>query len=212
MPASPSASLWRPEDARSQMPDVTKEPVENEPVESRLIKEEPEPENVPTLFSNKNGAEKHALPKLTGGLNALLASVKQESNENAVAAAAFNLENLQNAWQQYVDAAAMVPNVKLLFQNVEFVLSDFHITAVVAGALAENAIREEGNIITHLRHHFNLPQLTFSIKRSEKKADVNIPKPQKPLSAKEKYLKMRELNPALQELQKRFDLRPDEEM
>jgi hypothetical protein len=36
------------------------------------------------------------------------------------------------------------------------------------------------------------------------------PKPKRLMTSKEKYLEMRETNPLLQEMQKRFDLRPDE--
>ena len=45
----------------------------------------------------------------------------------------------------------------------------------------------------------------------DRKMAPEKPKPQRPLTPKEKYLKMREQNPALSDLQKRFDLRPDEE-
>lgn len=172
---------------------------------------EPAPENMPTLFSSKNGTEKHALPKLSGGLSALLAEVKEESQSNGMTGAALNLEELQNAWQEYLEKTEMVSNVKMLFQNVELSLTDFHVVATVSSSLAENAIREELKLIEHLRRHFNLPQLTFTTKRSEKKSTDAAPKYQKPLTAKEKYLKMRETNPALQELQKRFDLRPEED-
>ncbi|MFN7115578.1 MAG: DNA polymerase III subunit gamma/tau [Saprospiraceae bacterium] len=179
--------------------------------ETNSLVAEPESAQTPTLFSSKNGAEKHALPKLNGGLSALLAEVKQESIGNGAAAAEFNLVELQKAWQEYVDNTEMAPNVKMLFQNVELALQDFHITATVPGALAENAIREESGLINHLRQHFNLSKLTFSVKRGEKKPDTAPPKYQKPLTAKEKYLKMRETNPVLQDLQKRFDLRPEED-
>ncbi len=197
---------------RSQKSEVGSEPPANQDSEHPTsIVAEPEPTQLPTLFSSKNGAEKHALPNLRGGLNALLAEVKQESNGAGTAAAAFNLEELQKAWQAYIEAAEMAPTVKMLFQNVEFTLQDFHVTATASSALAENAIREEGRLIEHLRRYFNLQQLTFSIKKTDKKPAAAPPKFQKPLTAKEKYLKMRETNPVLQDLQTRFDLRPDED-
>lgn len=179
--------------------------------ENPSIVAEPLPENMPTLFSRPEGAEKHTLPNLSGGLSALLAEVKQESNGNGEAVATFNLEAVQKAWQDYLDQATMKPNVKMLFQKVELTVTDFHVTAIVAGSIAENTIREETGLVEHLRRHFNLPQLTFSTQKIERKPDASAPKLQKPLTAKEKYLKMRQTNPALQDLQKRFDLRPEED-
>ena len=38
-----------------------------------------------------------------------------------------------------------------------------------------------------------------------------LEKPQKPLDAKGKFIKMRSINPNIQDLAKRFQLRPDEE-
>ena len=180
--------------------------------EKPSIVAEPMPENMPTLFSRPNGAEKHTLPNLSGGLSALLAEVKQESSGGAGGAVVtFNLIALQKSWQDYLDQADMKPNVKMLFQKVELTVKDFHVTAIVTGSIAENTIRGETGLVEHLRRHFNLPHLTFSTQKMERKPDASAPKLQKPLTAKEKYLKMRQTNPTLQDLQKRFDLRPEED-
>ena len=44
----------------------------------------------------------------------------------------------------------------------------------------------------------------------DKSKAVEPPKRKRLLTSKDKYLAMRETNPNIQELQKRFDLRPDE--
>ena len=93
--------------------------------------------------------------------------------------------------------------------DAELQLDGHTIIAIAKSSLAENAIRTESGLIEHIRRHFGQSELTFTIKRSARPPEV--PKVQKILSSKEKYLVMRETNPVLQELQARFDLRPDED-
>jgi len=148
---------------------------------------------------------------LSGGLSALLAEVKQESNGNGATAAELTLENVKLAWQKYVDDSEMPMATKMLFREIELSLNDHHITAKVESSLAENTIRAETGMMEHLRRHFKLLQLTFAIQKTEKIPGAAPPKYQKPLTAREKFIKMRQTNSAVQELQKRFDLRPEED-
>ncbi len=198
-------------DARYQMPDGKQssfaEATADKLADETSIVAEPEP----TLFSKLKTNEKHSLPKLSGGLNALLAEVKQESNGNGEEAITLTLLALQDVWKQYVEAMTAPLATKLLFREVELTLHEHHLTATAGTSLAENTIREETGLIEQLRRHFSLPQLTFSILKIDKNPGAAPPKYQKPLSAKEKYLKMRETNPHLQKLQQKFDLRPDED-
>jgi DNA polymerase-3 subunit gamma/tau len=197
-------------DARYQMPDARHQTldVDNAVIESETkLVAEPEP----TLFSKLKTPEKHALPKLSGGLSALLAEVKQESNGNGATAAELTLENVKLAWQKYVDDSEMPMATKMLFREIELSLNDHHITAKVESSLAENTIRAETGMMEHLRRHFKLLQLTFAIQKTEKIPGAAPPKYQKPLTAREKFIKMRQTNSAVQELQKRFDLRPEED-
>ncbi len=149
------------------------------------------------------------MPKLNGGLDALLASV-QEDDESAQRydVPELTLEEVESAWQQYVDETDQPDAVKLLLSDVSLKLEDKTITAIANSSLAENAIKDESGLVDHLRAHFHERELVFSVMRNQERKEA--PKVKKPLTPKEKYLKMRETNPLLQELQSRFDLRPDE--
>lgn len=171
--------------------------------------EEPEVKAANSLFAKSKNSDKHSMPKLSGGLDALLNEVKGEDNKNGKAdAPELTLEELMIAWQQYVDNSEQPDAIKILLQDAELHLEKKHITAIASSSLAENAIREESGLIEYIRRYFDELELMFSIKKNEKKQTATPPKP---LTVKEKYLKMRETNPLLQELQSRFDLRPDED-
>jgi DNA polymerase-3 subunit gamma/tau len=70
-------------------------------------------------------------------------------------------------------------------------------------------VRDDDSLITFLREHFQRPDLTMqlvhddSLKPSRKEI-------RKRMTAKDKFLMMREKNPALDELRRRFDLRPED--
>jgi DNA polymerase-3 subunit gamma/tau len=196
--------------------EIGREQVESNPlavgskpeIENNSMVAEPEPENMPTLFSKPNGAEKHALPKVS--ISAMLQEIKEESNM-VVEATELTIDNLKDAWQHYIEKNMVHPALKTLFQEVQLNVAENQVIVQVAGARAESTIREETGLVEHLRHHFGMPRLSFLIKKIDKQVDTTPPKYQKPLTAKEKYLKMRETNPVLQDLQKRFDLRPEED-
>ena len=161
-----------------------------------------------SLFSDDD-ADEHDLPKLNGGLDAILASV-QEDDKSAQRhdMPELTVEELESAWQQYVDEAEQPDAVKMLLSDVKLKLEEKKITAIANSSLAENAVRDESGLVEHLRKHFHDNELIFTVIRNPERKEA--PKAKKPLTPKEKYLKMRETNPLLQELQSRFDLRPDE--
>jgi len=71
------------------------------------------------------------------------------------------------------------------------------------------SFREDTSLIVHLRETFKRPDLIMLLKVDEslrpKKSEVK-----RRLTAKDKFLAMREKNPAIDSLRKRFDLRPEE--
>ncbi len=181
----------------------------NEPRASYSYQEPISDEASPSLFAKGKNSDKHSMPRL-GDLETIVQEVQQEeSNNGKKDVPELSLEELTSAWQQYIDESEQPDAVKMLWQDAELQLEKKHITAIAASSLAENAIREESGLIEYIRHYFDDTELTFSIKKTEKKQAP--PKIQKILTVKEKYLKMRETNPLLQELQSRFDLRPDED-
>lgn len=198
-------------EVESRKPEVSDQrpATSNEPPESYSYKEPASGEASPSLFAKGKNSDKHSMPRL-GDLETIVQEVQQEENNNGRKdAPELSLEELTSAWQQYIDESEQPDAVKMLWQDAELQLENKHISAIANSSLAENAIREESGLIEYIRHYFDDAELTFSIKKTEKKQAP--PKVQKILTVKEKYLKMRETNPLLQELQSRFDLRPDED-
>jgi DNA polymerase-3 subunit gamma/tau len=76
-------------------------------------------------------------------------------------------------------------------------------------ARAIACVREDATLIDFLRTYFQRPHLTMRLEQDDslKPARSEI---KKRLSAKDKFLSMRDKNPALDELRRRFDLRPEE--
>jgi DNA polymerase-3 subunit gamma/tau len=70
-------------------------------------------------------------------------------------------------------------------------------------------VREDSSLITYLREYFQRPRLTMELVY-DKSLKPARPEARKRLTPKDKFLMMREKNPALDELRRRFDLRPEE--
>ena len=119
-------------------------------------------------------------------------------------------QDLQAAWQRYVEQTER-ERIKHPMQQARLDVKQLAVTVAVPSRFAESIIREEEGLMDFLREELRAPQLTMSYTVDESLRPVEE-KPARtvPRTAKEKYLLMRELNPALEELRKRFDLRPDE--
>lgn len=154
-------------------------------------------------------AAKHVLPKMKK-LDAMMAELQEEEATSAdPPAEPVTLERAQAAWAAYMDNCEQA-SVKAILRNAELALTgEQELLVTVASNLAENTIRQEDNLVAHLRETLAAPDLMMRIE-VDKSSAPEPPKPKRLLNPKEKYLAMRETNPLLQEMQKRFDLRPDE--
>jgi len=144
-------------------------------------------------------------------VNALMEEIKEEeSNNQSAAADSLSLEQVKAAWEQYAKQECTQESVKVVLNNSVLALEEQELKVTVTSNLAENTIRQERALINYLREQLQAPQLLMSLHIDKSKAAEPPPKPRRLMSSKEKYLEMRETNPLLQEMQKRFDLRPDE--
>ncbi|MCB0572527.1 MAG: DNA polymerase III subunit gamma/tau [Phaeodactylibacter sp.] len=185
-PSAPEVATAAPE----KEPENTPPPPAPEPKPKEIVK-----------------SRKHEAPRLD--MNALLEEVKAETAQSeSQAETVLTLGQVQAAWEEYTEALEQ-ESVKVILRNAGLELDGKKLTAKVSSALAENTIRQESALMEYLRTQLNSPQLGLFIEIDKSKA-VEAPKPKRILGAKEKYLAMRETNPLIQEMQQRFDLRPDE--
>ena len=89
----------------------------------------------------------------------------------------------------------------------KFVGEEVHIRIGSQRVMA--SFREDNSLIIHLRETFKRPELIMLLKVDKslqpKKSEIK-----RRLTAKDKFLAMRQKNPAIDSLRKRFDLRPEE--
>ncbi|MCP3932627.1 MAG: DNA polymerase III subunit gamma/tau [Bacteroidetes bacterium] len=171
--------------------------------------EESEPPKIQLLKDVKGN--KHQTPTLKG-LDALVNEIRE--NEKDVVQARDDMlsdTNLKTAWNQYVEKHTN-NSAKSMFQHAEIQLKEKVVIATVGSVLAQNTLRQESRLIEALRKQLHTPDLVMDVQVDKKKALSNaLPKRKKPLNNNDKYKILLEENPLIGEMQKRFDLRFDEE-
>ena len=174
-------------------------------VQEAVLAEQPVTPPAPKIKSS----EKHSMPKLKG-LNALVAEVKEHDTTGEIKAVEeISLEELNEVWQAFLEGETQ-DSVRVMLQYAVLSLEDKEMVVTVGSNLAENTLKQEFGLMDFIRGKLGVKDLMLKIKVDKDKAP-EPPKRQKPLTSKEKFLKMRELNPVVSSLQKRFDLRPDED-
>jgi DNA polymerase-3 subunit gamma/tau len=193
-----------PVSVSSSPSDVTAEDTVKEPVAPPPVAKEEPVAPVPVKGT------KHVLPKMKK-LDAMLEEIKEEEANATVEEMAepITLERTREAWKAYIDQCEQ-ESVKVIMRNAELgLLGEDELKVTVSSNLAENTVRQEDGLIEHLRTTLKSSGLMMRVE-VDKSSVPEPPKPKRLMTSKEKYLSMRETNPLLQEIQKRFDLRPDE--
>lgn len=157
----------------------------------------------------KKGSLLSGIPKLSS-LAKLEAELEDNTPKEEVNTDLLTQENVDKVWKDYVS------NITSSFTKAKFttlipILEGESIKLIVASDFIKETVKKERDLLVHLQGKLKAPKLTFEFEIDKAKA----PKPEKPkrptfLTPKQKYLQMRKLNPAVDELRKRFDLRPDE--
>ena len=117
-------------------------------------------------------------------------------------------EVLQTAWKEYLADMGDSPQAILIKDSI-FEAAGREVKVKVGSKRALAAIKEDMALIQHLRKVLKAPKMALKVEEDDELRAIR-PEPKKRLTAKDKYLAMREDNPAIEELRKRFDLRPEE--
>ena len=155
------------------------------------------------------GSSKHLAA--TPRLDQLSASTEEINGKAASAAKKADLEltseNLVKEWKTYLQGIPQ-ETVRNLLLNTEVRLDGETLTAQVTSALIENTLREERGLLEYLREKFGNSRLALSI-QVVKPVGAPAQPAGKPLTNKEKLLKLYEKNPLVKEMAERFSLRFD---
>lgn len=192
---SPAPTIDKQEPPKDQ----TEEEAPVKPIEKQVLKK---PE-----LANK-ASSKHSLIKLKG-LNSLLEEVQEGVNNEKKEEVQLDLDTIKKAWDYYLEHKTQ-NSVRLNLKHAELSLEGHELTVKIGSKLAENTLRQERSLMEFLHERLGTTALELNVEVDKAKAP-EPPKVQKPLTSKEKYLKMRAVNPSVQTLQSRFGLRPDED-
>ncbi|MEM7572263.1 MAG: DNA polymerase III subunit gamma/tau [Bacteroidota bacterium] len=117
-------------------------------------------------------------------------------------------EQLISVWHAYLAELGDSPQA-ILIKDAVFEAVGREVKVRVGSKRALAAIKEDLALVQHLRNQLQAPKMILQVEEDEQ-LRASRPQPKKRLTAKDKYLAMREENPAIEELRKRFDLRPEE--
>ena len=203
-PATPPPP--EPEDARTsstyELPNQPANKVDEPtvPTHAPTPDEPKEKINLPPGGLNKTGN----LPKLKS-LDSLHAEVA-EAEENATdKKAKLSQSDLDSAWQTYIEGSEK-DSVKTMLKGAEVTIEGEEVKVVVGSALAESTIRQERSLMDFLRKSLHAPMLSMKIKLDPARSNAAPAKPKK-LTDSEKYWRMKTVNPLVDEVRKRFDLK-----
>ena len=143
-------------------------------------------------------------------LDALHEDVSNEEKQSTEKIVTLSQETLEQFWKKYADEKVASNRTKNIFKTAVLVLNKQDITVKVNSKINKSNLAEERDLIFYLRERLNAPNLSITIEVDK----TNTPEPEKPkrpqiLDPREKYRLMRQVNPVVDELQKRFGLLPD---
>ena len=180
-------------------------------------KPEPDPElEAPTV--EPAALEEQAAPPTAApeeyqslDLNNLMAEI--DETQSAVASSPNDLpeltqETMQHAWDTFLQGNTTT--LALQMKLAKPTLEDGEVIVRMGSQRVLASLREDDSLMTYLRKTFQRPSLIMLLKLDESLRAATQPTVKKRLTAKDKFLMMREKNPAIDDLRKRFDLRPEE--
>ena len=169
------------------------------------------PPSEPTTPADSNGASAANSP--LGGINLAAMAAVQEQSLAAAAADPTELpplteESLRGAWELFIDEHRD-STLGVFLRSAVPTLEGQEVNVRIGSARSLAAVRDDSTLIAFLRKTFLRPNLIMKLTEDEDLRPV-LPEVKKRLSTREKYVRMRDTNPSLEELRLRFDLRPEE--
>jgi len=135
--------------------------------------------------------------------------VEEEENHRAGLESRLSLENIRTEWQAY--AALLNSNLsRMALSNADLRLEGKTLTALVGTTIDQNNVKAEvPRILETLRKRLHDTALKIEVLLDEQKIaeQAQAARTIRPLSTKEKLDKMKETNPLVEDLIKKFDLK-----
>lgn len=142
-------------------------------------------------------------------LDSLHAEVVEDEENSIEKEAKLTQTDLDESWQAYIEGSEK-DSVKTMLKGADVSIEGQQVTVVVGSALAESTIRQERSLMDYLRESLHAPMLAMKIKLDPSRSNAAPAKPKK-LTDSEKYWRMKTINPLVDEVRKRFDLKLENE-
>lgn len=145
-------------------------------------------------------------------LDAYEAEVIKEDSINARRVSRFDLENTVAVWKVLAEETDS-QTLRLALQEAQLSVSD-KILLIRTGSLTNRSLLQAESIklINRLRQELDDPQITLQLELDEAKMEEikSTQVVKRPLTTRDKFEKMREINPIVNDLVQRFELKPEE--
>jgi len=193
-------------------PSIIKEPVATIPV-AQPTKKEKSPVKIEKKEKKLNDSAKLGVPSLHNSpslsLDKIAADIEQADQNEQEEASRLTDENLQEAWLTFVKTVQS-PSARNTMKGAELKIENSQVIVIVGTKMARQMILNESGLMPYIRKELCEKHLSLSIRIDSTKSPQDVkPKVKKILNNKEKYQKMVERNPLVDDLRKRFDLQPD---
>lgn len=178
--------------------------------EEQIISEETPSVSVrpPSKGTLSSGAT--SIPKLAS-LDTVRKKISEDEREKAASRIPLNQENFISFWQEIL-IRQKSKTLQEYMKNVEWKIGVEEIVIMTSGILANESIRNELRLEEEINNRFVGERITLRVEINPELAQREEQnKPKKLLSAKEKWDHLIAINPVLEDLKKRLDLKVDED-
>ncbi|MFT6807250.1 MAG: DNA polymerase-3 subunit gamma/tau [Saprospiraceae bacterium] len=200
------------ESEERRMPKVT--PIEKPQPASKVIAPEPQKEEKQQVPKQEITSPNSPIPTSIPSISSLDAILKQAEAQVASTTNQRNeltQEECEEIWNQYTESIES-PTVKGILANVQLEINkENQLQAYVPSNIAKEEIQQETLLYSQLRDHFNQQDLAIEISVDREKFEgLEEEEKLKPASPKEKYAHLKAINPLIDDLIDKLDLKLDQ--
>ncbi|MEO1411183.1 MAG: DNA polymerase III subunit gamma/tau [Bacteroidota bacterium] len=168
---------------------------------------EPPPPAPPSKLLRKGLNSKYSTPSLS--MRNLVDQANEEADAARVERPPLTLAEVEKLWKQYA-ASTTSPTLRNNMDGAKIKVEGEHIVVLVPSVLGKRLLMEESAFVDFLRTELRRPALT--LKAEVDPSQVVAEKaaaPKRSQTPSEIYDNMKKVNPLVEEMRQRFDLKPD---
>ena len=152
------------------------------------------------------GSESGRIPKL-GSLASIQSAILEDGTKK-IDKTPFDLENIQKLWDEYTSKVTS-KSLKKVLNDVELLVNEKRITAIVGTQFAKGVIVQESTLIEHIRYKTGISDIQMVIEVDSSRAPEDLHGGVRIMTNKEKYELMCDSNPLVEKMKNTFNLKVD---